>query len=244
MRFESYTKLVKYAVKSAILKVSPGLYFGAQRTLLPTEPELSLVEKLAEPTRDAVDIGAHFGMWTHAFERNFHHVYAFEPIPRLADVLRGPRRKNVTVHEVALSRERGEVTLRMPVAGLGRSTIEGKNPLANLWDPTGPVTAVTVATTRLDDYGLADVGFIKIDVEGHELDVLDGGQATIARALPVLVIEMVDEHNPGAPKVIIERLRTLGYRPFRMTATSLNVVFLQPAHEARLAGSVHLEPVP
>lgn len=47
-----------------------------------------------------------------------------------------------------------------------------------------------VQVKRLDDFGIADVDFIKIDVEGHELEVLKGGAATIERYRPVLLMEV------------------------------------------------------
>jgi FkbM family methyltransferase len=243
MRFASYTKLVKDAVKTAILKRSPAFYFGARGTLLPSAPELALVEGLADPKRDAVDVGAHFGMWTHALAQRFRHVHAFEPLPRLADVLRGPQRANVSVHEVALSRTRGEATLRMPVAALGHERPDGRSPLASLFDPNGAMVEVQVARTRLDDYGLAEVGFMRIDAEGQELDVLDGAQAARERARPALVIEVGAEDRDRTTAHLARQLGALGYRAFGMAASSLHVILLQPDQQARLDGAVRLEPL-
>src|SRR5947208_1003151 len=59
-----------------------------------------------------------------------------------------------------------------------------------------------VETRRIDDYDMPDVGFIKIDVESHELAVLEGAAATLARHTPNLLIECNEEHQPDA----VERL--------------------------------------
>ena len=82
----------------------------------------------------------------------------------------------------------------------GRSTIDP----ANCFDPEiiAGTDELEVETRRIDDYDLADVGFIKIDVEGHELAVLAGAAATLARHKPNLLIECNDEHQPDA----VERL--------------------------------------
>lgn len=45
-------------------------------------------------------------------------------------------------------------------------------------------------TARLDDFELTNVGFIKIDVEGHELAVLRGASKTIEREQPNLMVEV------------------------------------------------------
>jgi hypothetical protein len=78
----------------------------------------------------------------------------------------------------------------------GRATIDP----ANRFDPEVIARAdvIDVETRRIDDYDLADVGFIKIDVEGHELAVLAGAENTLMRHTPNLLIECNDEHQPNA----------------------------------------------
>jgi hypothetical protein len=53
-----------------------------------------------------------------------------------------------------------------------------------------------------------DVSYIKIDVEGHELDVLEGGRKTMARCRPVVLAE-VKESNLSA---VADYFSRLGYR--------------------------------
>jgi hypothetical protein len=71
-----------------------------------------------------------------------------------------------------------------------------------------------VALRPLDNFELEDVGFIKIDVEGHELSVLQGGQSLIARDRPILFVEIERRHNIGAFDATFQFLDLLEYRAF------------------------------
>jgi hypothetical protein len=69
----------------------------------------------------------------------------------------------------------------------------------------------TVDVARLDDLGLIDVGFMKIDVEGHENEVIEGGGALLERDHPNLLIEAGGEVRGNDPSAIFRTLRSLGY---------------------------------
>lgn len=60
--------------------------------------------------------------------------------------------------------------------------------------PTEPATE-TVQLKTLDSYNFLDVDIIKVDVEGHEFDVVKGAEQTILKYRPVVQLEMV-EHQP------------------------------------------------
>ena len=102
--------------------------------------------------------------------------------------------RNIEVVNAALSSQAGRATLHMPrnrkghgvteLAGIGRMQSDGD-------------IAMEVETKRLDDFAIENCSFIKIDVEGHEEDVLAGASALIGRERPVLLIELVEAFNPG-----------------------------------------------
>jgi hypothetical protein len=58
---------------------------------------------------------------------------------------------------------------------------------------------VTVPVRRLDSFEFDRVRLIKIDVEGHELAVLRGGEALLERDHPVLVVELDSRNSPVGP---------------------------------------------
>jgi len=115
----------------------------------------------------------------------------------------------VEIHNVGLSDHAGKGWLSMPLEGRhpdrGRASLE----------PRGDQDGFEVTLRRLDDFDLGDrLSFIKCDVEGHELAVLHGGQATIKRFRPTLQIEI--EHRHAGERVLdaFALLDDLDYRPY------------------------------
>jgi FkbM family methyltransferase len=166
------------------------------------EPEMELLDLLCDRNRPGIDIGAKVGMYTYRIRRHSSEVIAFEPIPMLNQMLRAVfQGKRARIEPYAVSNRRGTAILRLPYDHEGKgkygySTIEP----ANRFDPStiARTDTIEVETRRIDDYELADVGFIKIDVEGHELAVLEGAEATLARHTPNLLIECNEEHQRDA----------------------------------------------
>jgi FkbM family methyltransferase len=139
-------------------------------------------------------------------------VVAFEPRPDQARELAtmfDAVGAAVRVEAVALSERTGSSTMRVLAADPGRSTIEDANALAD--EDGSLVETIDVPSSRLDDYALDNVGFVKIDVEGHELAVLRGATATIERNRPRFLIEAEERHRGNAVAEVVSFLGRLGY---------------------------------
>jgi FkbM family methyltransferase len=163
------------------------------------EPELRLLPALCDPSRTSIDIGGNEGGYAWHMRRLSSALHVFEPIPELAQRLsRGfaPYRR-VHVHNIALSDRPGTLVLRIPVEDgqldTGRATIEMANTLLG-----GQERRFEVEVRTLDSFGIASVGFVKIDVEGHELEVLHGAAQLLAESRPAFLIEVQETHRPGA----------------------------------------------
>lgn len=171
------------------------------------EPELRIVAALVDPQRVALDIGANRALYTTVLRRLARKVHSFEPMPHLAARLRSAF-PDVEVHEVALSNTSGEVKLRLPGTNTSWATIEPHNKLEKA---RGELREVTVRMARVDDFPLAPVGFVKVDVEGHEIAVLEGAHDLLARDRPVLLVELEERHTPNALGNAGALLAPLGY---------------------------------
>jgi FkbM family methyltransferase len=164
------------------------------------------LDELVDAHRPAVDVGAWWGPWTYWLSRRCPQVWAFEPNPGLAAVLRSVVGDNVQVEEVALSDRSGEMSLFVPRA-LGpdaQSTLDAAHRLEDSEE-------VRVALRPLDDYHLTDVGFLKVDVEAHEAEMLDGASKTLERCRPVVLIEIEQQFHETSISTIFDRFEAFGY---------------------------------
>lgn len=180
------------------------------------DPELRLLPLLCDPQRWSVDIGASIGSYTVHLLRHSKGCIIFEPRPdALAQIVHrlSPRwNPRLRIESVALSDHDGEAALRLVAHDAGRSTIEPANPI----EGAAATESLIVPVRRLDDYMevVEPVGFIKIDVEGHEEAVLRGASGLLVRDRPTLLVEMEERDKPGCVDAIRRQLRELGYRGF------------------------------
>ena len=185
------------------------------------EFELGFMAHLCRPAQDAIDVGANEGSYVHFMRRYARQVYAFEPVPWLAERLRDKFRSGVIVRGVALSDGAGRARLRIPV--IGGELITG---LSSLDSPASgtEMREFEVETAALDDIYAGDLGFIKIDVEGHEDAVLRGCRRTIARCRPRVQIEIVEDLCPGGLRRAERFFGELGYRGYFVWQNALRRV--------------------
>jgi FkbM family methyltransferase len=199
------------------------------------EPEIRLLRYLVDPTRAAIDIGAAEGVYAFYLQRLAQRCIAFEPNPFLHLGLKRAL-PEVEIHQAAASAVEGDATLRVPVVNgipyAGWGTIEPKNQLAEL--PPHTVKEFRVRTVRPDRMTLGDIGFVKIDAEGHELDVLAGLSGLLAKCLPNLLIEIGGADRGGSLAEVRRRLDPLGYIGLRVDDRGLLKVLAQ---DAELTGS-------
>lgn len=195
-------------IKSLYRRFPKLLFLFRKYTRVNEESEMQLLPILCRDHMTSLDIGAKFGMYTFRINKYSRKVIAFEPIKDLNIALSNIfHRDSIDVMPLALSGTAGEVTMRTPLykSGnpcYGRSTIEDENNLEfheiKGWDE------FTIKTVRLDDLQLDNVGFIKIDVEGHEQAVLQGAQKTIDKNKPAMLIEANNNHLPHAVEKLFD----------------------------------------
>jgi len=161
-------------------------------------PELKFVRRFVRPGMTVLDIGAHHGFYTLLSSRlvgSGGRVIAFEPSPRERSALRLHvwlnRCRNVSVHGLALGSEMSQASLYV-VQGIESGCNSLRPPVA-----LGGTSPVLVTIMPLDawltEQRIGQVDFIKLDVEGGELEVLKGAASLLTRApRPVVLAEVQD----------------------------------------------------
>lgn len=187
------------------------LWILAQRSWV-HEPELAIVPFLASDRQLAVDIGANKGVYLYSMCQNFKSVIGFEPGPALYGYLRRAAPKNAQIFGCALSSQTGTAVLAMPKGFNELATLERQS--FDEIDDTETVERFEVETRALDSFKLDGVSLIKIDVEGHEMQVLEGARSTIQRCKPALLIEVEDRHHAGGVDSVDGYLQQLGYQGY------------------------------
>lgn len=161
------------------------------------EPEVRLMRRVCQVDKIALDIGANIGTYTYFLSRHAAEVHAYEPNPKLAERLIRLY-PNVHIRNAAVSDSEGELTLRIPVQN-GRPQHELAS-VAQEFNDNEVVEHIVIART-IDSEHHKNVGFIKIDVEQHELEVLKGALETIKDSRPIIMTE-------ATPLLYDEDLRT------------------------------------
>ena len=167
------------------------------------------LEKYYKDDTDILDIGANIGYNTLMFS-DYGPVYAFEPLfyeVTIMNVEKNNLKNSVYVVPVALSDKNENKSMYFPKAvketGLrnyGGSSIQKTEGMDES-------TKTEIECRRLDDIYKGVTSVIKIDVEGHELEVLKGAENIIKKYMPMLLIEIFDFENNEVPKY----LKSLGY---------------------------------
>jgi len=171
--------------------------------------EVDICIKSIRPGHQVYDVGSNAGQYAMLFSRlvgGKGSVMAFEPDPEMARKLRENlslnRIVNVEVVESAVGSRSGTAQFDSTGGGTGHLSAAG---------------SVAVSMLTLDQLG-RDPDFIKIDVEGHESDVLEGARETIARKRPPLLIEL---HNPEQDREVGRILMDLNYSAYRLSGEAV-----------------------
>ncbi|GAA2287597.1 hypothetical protein GCM10010145_39960 [Streptomyces ruber] len=194
------------------------------------EPELGRLDDLCPPDcGTAVDVGGWYGPWTRRLAARARQVVTVEPAPRLARLLTETAPANVRVVEAAASDRAGTARLWLPPGD------DGARGVSSLVRRDIHARALHVPLVTLDELGLRDVGFMKIDVDGAELAVLRGAHGVLTRDRPALFVELESRIQPITP--VVDLLTGLGYAGWVLpgrTWLPLDPALLE-AHQARVS---------
>lgn len=211
------------------------------------------LRELCPAPRKILDIGMNIGMNTWEYATFAQEVHGFEPVPGTYQVAidnialnqnhqdpsKGWWKDPVTgqwaslavtgkihTYNVALGPIAGSVEMHIKkndghnrVANDGYTTPSGKPVKIN----TG-YQRVSVPQLTLDSYNFTDVDIIKIDVEGYELQVLEGAHQTIANNRPIVQIECVETQPRAFGRTIHDLMDYFTGKDYIITTADGNIL--------------------
>lgn len=217
-----------------------------------------------------VDVGANVGAHTVAFSHMVGpggRVISLEPVPSNFETLRETvslraRYSNVSIHQLAAGNPAvaGErVVVKVPGNDFTQAALVRHS--AGSWEASADIREYPSTLTSLDAeaerHRLERLNFVKIDVEGGELDVIVGGARTLGRLHPLIYCELYSKwaasfgHTPAQTFAFVN---SLGYTearivrdgqvhatklvadiPEELFSVSSDVLFLAPEHATRVA---------
>lgn len=168
---------------------------------------------LVTPESIVFDVGANFGFYTIMIARQLTskgRVFSFEPCAQTVSRLRTNIRLNgleavITILPVALSKQQGVGYL---------DNVSG-NSGARALAPNGERISLTTLDAVCVEHSIKRVDIIKIDVEGHEMAVLEGAAKTIESSRPIMLVEgneVALRRSGASAKDLAAKLRSWGYR--------------------------------
>lgn len=177
--------------------------------------EYDLLKHIAETVpREGiwVDVGACIGTHTVFFAKLGLEVLAFEPVYANAELLDENLLENavdaqVQLYTVALGAKETAVRLEVTANNMGLSRIIEEHPLAPI--PMLPLDEIVSRTGK--------IGLIKIDVEGYEVEVLQGARKTLKQWHPRLFIESLTDRLWQVDAILKEFGYTRGPKSFCVT---------------------------
>ena len=165
--------------------------------------------------RRMVDVGGNVGRWSKVFAQYFKTITAFEPASYNIECFKKncADLDNIELHEFGLydSNTKGKLEVVVP-EHLGSTRVVPNN--------NGSVTLKT-----LDEFHYKDIDVLKIDVEGAELNVMNGAKNTIDSCSPIIVIERCVFNQGAQGKQATDQwLKNVGYtRKFKITRDCIYV---------------------
>lgn len=173
--------------------------------------------QIVRPGDTVLDIGTNIGMvtlWLAKLVGNHGKVHTFEPNPKLQKILEETfahnRLSNVCLHSVALGAEPGQLKLRIPRGHAGMASL-----VRNLDRSDCDVFEVPVDTlsTIVAREGIKSIRLLKIDVEGFEAQVFQGGRDVLESLRPEAILFELNERSDRAVREqpVIKILRDFEY---------------------------------
>ena len=226
MRFK-FNKEIEYFIKNFFVSEKFLLKKRLKRAIIKDyDQEIGLLDKVINKKLESIDVGVYRGVYSYQMSKLSSHVHSFEPNPLIYPYLEKNLKRiisNMTLYNMALSDKSEIVDLKVPkrfkvlieknyeeAFKLGLATIHKENSLGK-----NQFSMFKVKAEKLDNIiQKRKIGFIKIDVEGHERNVLIGAEMIIKKYKPNLLVEIEERHTNEKIENILGFINDFGYKSF------------------------------
>ncbi len=228
-----YNKEIEFFIKKNFFPQSYLLKKRLERSIKNNdEEEIKLVKSFITPNTDSIDVGVYRGVYSYEMSKYSKLVHAFEPNPILFDNIEKDLKKiikNIKFYNNALSDKDELMSLKIPIRNknynkenyeeyfqMGRASIHIKNDIDEF-------ESFNIKSKKLDSFNFTNrISFIKIDVEGHETEVIKGSENTIKRNKPTLLVEIEEQYTQKKVADTLRYINSLGYNSFYFKDNRLN----------------------
>ena len=226
MRFK-FNKEIEYFIKNFLVSEKFLLKKRLKRAIIKDyDQEIGLLDMVINKKLESIDVGVYRGVYSYQMSKLSSHVHSFEPNPLIYPYLEKNLKRiisNMTLYNMALSDKSEIVDLKVPkrfkvlikknyeeAFKLGLATIHKENSLGK-----NQFSMFKVKAEKLDNIiQNRKIGFIKIDVEGHERNVLIGAEMIIKKYKPNLLVEIEERHTNEKIENILGFINDFGYNSF------------------------------
>lgn len=216
--------IAEYMVRTGLKGLGVNIDFDMNHS-----GEALFVKRLLQrmPGLVCADVGANAGKYALCLAANgASQIHAFEPVPATFAALTANTGGQAAIRRInsAVGESDGRMTLHVPAAEK-YSTLASRDAAITGLDGV-EFKEVEVPICRLDSYCAqqgVSFGFVKIDVEGFELEVMGGARELLAARTPVALQFEFNKHHLHRRHCMLDFIQALpGYRLFRLTATGLH----------------------
>jgi FkbM family methyltransferase len=178
------------------------------------ESEIHFIRKFLKKGMNCIDIGSNYGIYTLAIAKcigDNGHIHAFEPtksiMPYFLWSIRNNNFNNIIYNQYALSDKTG-------IALLSHEENTETNKIINNYNEKtrGVVTRTLDAYVEQND--LINIDFIKIDAEGHEVNIIDGALKFLKNNSPLIMFEI--RTNDIINHELIKKVMSVGYCCYKL----------------------------
>lgn len=178
------------------------------------EIEASFVRKLLQPGMQVIDVGANFGVYAIPMASSVGqagNVWAFEPCRITFDHLVQSVKRNKLTNITLIRSGLGE---RQGIVRLATSNNAELNAITTDANAPGEIIDLTTLDTCVREMNIVSLDFMKLDAEGYESKVLEGGSAMLREFEPLVMFEL--RHNETVNLSLIEEFSKLGMDTFSL----------------------------